>query len=233
MYGIGRLALEWFKDYLRNMAVQVVIGNSVSEAVGIPFSVPQGSCAGPVVYDMYSSTLGKLRQGYLVNLLGYADDKTLYNTFNLNSKGDEDSKRHNMENCLSEIAEWTCENRRNLNNKRTAFIVFASERHKGTSVEIGTDGIKVGAADDIKYDGMWLDYSLTMRKQVATVCSKVSRNIALIRKNRKSLSMESCQKLVSGLVMGLLDYGNALYYGLPNKEVTKLWRLQNYAAKQS
>ena len=49
MHGIGGLAFEWFKDYLRNRAVQVLIGNSVSEAVGIPFSVPQGSCAGPVL----------------------------------------------------------------------------------------------------------------------------------------------------------------------------------------
>ena len=60
MYGIGGLALELIKDYLRKRAVQVLIGNSVSEAVGFPFSVPQGSCAGPVLYNMYSSTMGKL-----------------------------------------------------------------------------------------------------------------------------------------------------------------------------
>ena len=60
--------------------------------------------------------LDKLTQGHLVNLLGYADDKTLYNIFNLNSKGDEESKRHNMENCLSKIAEWICENRLKINN---------------------------------------------------------------------------------------------------------------------
>ena len=124
MFGIGGLALEWFKDYLRNRAVQVLIGNSVSEAEGIPFLVPQGSCAGPVLYNMYSSTMGKLTQGYLVNLLGYA----LYDTFNLNNSGDEDSERHNMENCLSGIAKWTCENRLKLNNEKTEFIVFTSER---------------------------------------------------------------------------------------------------------
>ena len=121
-----------------------------------------------------------------------------------------------------EISEWTCENRFKLNNEKTEFIVFTSERqrHKVTSREIGIDGIKVGAADDIMYVVMWLYYSFAMRKHVATVFSKVSRTIALIRKNRKYLFIESSQKLSSGLVMGLLDYGNALYYWLPNKEVT-------------
>ena len=219
MYGVGGLASMWFKDYLRNMAVQVLIGNSVSEAVGIPFSVPQGLCAGPVLYNMHSSMMDKLTQGYLVNLIGYADDKTRYNIFHLNNKGDEDSKRHNMENCMAGIAEWTHENRLKLNNEKTEFIVFASERQrkKVTSREIGTDGIKVGTADEIKYVGMWLNHSLTITKQVATVCSKVSRNISLIRKNRKYLYIESCQKLASGLVIGLLVYGNALYYGVPKR----------------
>ena len=54
-------------------------------------------------------------------------------------------------------------------------------------MEIDIDGIKVGAADEIKYVGMYLNHSLTMRKRVATVCSKVSRNISLIRMNRKFL----------------------------------------------
>ena len=48
---------------------------------------------------------------------------------------------------------------------------------------------------------------------MAAVCSKVSRNIALMRNNGKCLSLESCQKLASGLVMAILNYGNALYYG--------------------
>ena len=93
-----------------------------------------------------------------------------------------------------ELQKWTCENRLKLNNEKTEFTVFASERqrHKVTSMEIGIDEIKVGAADDIKYVGMWLENSLTMRKQVAAVCRKVSRNIALIRKKRKYLSIESC-----------------------------------------
>ena len=101
-----------------------------------------------------------------------------------------------MENCQSGIAEWTCENRLKLNNEKTEFIVFASERqrNKVTSMEIGICGIKDGAADELKYMGMWLNHSLTMTKQVATGYIKVSRNVSLMRKNRKYLSIESCQK---------------------------------------
>ena len=76
-----------------------------------------------------------------------------------------------MENCLSGLAEWMHENRLKLNNQKTDFIFFTSERqrHKVISMEIDIDGRKVSAVDDMKYLGMWLDYSLTMRKQVAAV----------------------------------------------------------------
>ena len=68
---------------------------------------------------MYCNTLGKLTQGYLVRIPVYADDKTLYDTFNLNIIGDEANKRSNLENCLSRATEWTCENRLMLNNDKT------------------------------------------------------------------------------------------------------------------
>ena len=61
---------------------------------------------------------------------------------------------------LAQWAVWTLENRLKLNNEMTEFIVFTSERqrYKVTPMEIGIDRIKVEAADDIKYVGMWLNY---------------------------------------------------------------------------
>ena len=116
MYEIGGLALQWFKDYLRKRVVQVLVWNSVAEAVSIPFSVIQGSHDEPVLYKMYFYTLGKLTQGYIVNFLGYADDKTLYHIFSLNIIGDEVIKRSNLENSLSRITEWTHENKPKIKN---------------------------------------------------------------------------------------------------------------------
>ena len=42
MYGTSWQGLEWFKDYLRNRSLQVLVGNCVFEVLSLPFSVPLG-----------------------------------------------------------------------------------------------------------------------------------------------------------------------------------------------
>ena len=85
--------------------------------------------------------------------------------------------------------------------------VFASgrQKHKITSTDITVYGIKVMVADNIKYVGMWLDTSLTMRKQVSAVCSKVSRNITLFRRNRKYLE-QNCRFIEDKLSSTTVDF---------------------------
>ena len=55
-FGICGHALDWLETYLRPRTFQVQIGTSLSTKKDLPFSVPQGSCAGPVLYNTYVST---------------------------------------------------------------------------------------------------------------------------------------------------------------------------------
>ena len=48
-FGICGHALDWLETYLRPLTLQVQIGTALSRKKY--FSVPQGSCAGPVLYN--------------------------------------------------------------------------------------------------------------------------------------------------------------------------------------
>ena len=56
-------------------------------------------------------------------------------------------------------------------------------------------------------------------------------NLKNIRTIRSYLTTDSCKLLVINLVISHLDYSNALYFGLPDRLLSKLQRVQNAAAK--
>ena len=48
-FGVVDKALKWFDSYLRPRRFQVLIDDTKSKEIELPFSVPQGSCARPVL----------------------------------------------------------------------------------------------------------------------------------------------------------------------------------------
>ena len=77
MYSIKRIALKWFDFSLSDCSVCVQINNSVSQELYFPFSVPQRSCAGPILFNIYISTLTSFLDSSNCDLLGYANDNTI------------------------------------------------------------------------------------------------------------------------------------------------------------
>ena len=72
-FGVTGIAREWFESYLSPRQFQVNIGKAYSEPTGLKFSVPQGSCAGPILFLLYASTIAEVIPPTL-NINGYADD---------------------------------------------------------------------------------------------------------------------------------------------------------------
>ena len=69
-------ALNWFDSFLTQRRYKVNVCQAYSEPKFLPFSVPQGSCAGTVLYILYASTLQEVIENN-VDLHGYADDHAL------------------------------------------------------------------------------------------------------------------------------------------------------------
>ena len=59
-FSLDGTVLSWIKSYLSNRKQKIKIGDSFSEAVILPFGVPQGSVLGPLLFTLYTSPLSQV-----------------------------------------------------------------------------------------------------------------------------------------------------------------------------
>ena len=212
---------------------QVCIGSEQSVAINMPFSVPQGSCAGPVLYNVYCSTLNQYIQEYNTDIKGYADDTLMSVSFKAGVHQEELQSINDLEECLMKTNEWMCHNRLKMNPDKSEFILFGNKQQllKCVSTELSVNGSTIPAATEINFLGVCLDTELDMKKQILEVCNKTSKILYCIRKIRPFLTIETCKSLVVSLVISKLDYANSLYICLPESTIQPLQKIQNMAAK--
>lgn len=122
-FGVDNKVLGWFDTYLRPRSCKVNVGRCYSEAKSIPFSVPQGSCAGPVLFSSYASTINSVVPAD-IEIHGYADDHALKTSFNPSSRLSEAQTLSRLSSCTTDIKTWTDQNRLRMNPSKTEFILF-------------------------------------------------------------------------------------------------------------
>ena len=64
-----------------------------------------------MLYTVYASTLADVVDNFPLNILGYADDHSLYCAFNPNKNVEESETIPSVESCLEDVRKWMCANR--------------------------------------------------------------------------------------------------------------------------
>ena len=82
-----------------------------------------------------------------------------------------------------------------------------------------------------KYLGVHLDETLSMKRQVTSLCRSSYFHLSKIASIRPYLSDESTAQLVSSLILSRLDYCNSTLSGLPSSSLNRLQKVQNNAAR--
>ena len=76
-FGIRSTAVQWFRFYLLDRNLCVVVNNSASSAFPLMSGVPEGSVPVPVLFVLYTNPLSDIIANHSVNHQLFADDTLL------------------------------------------------------------------------------------------------------------------------------------------------------------
>ncbi|XP_068707689.1 uncharacterized protein [Montipora foliosa] len=224
-FGLNGTVLKWFKSYLVNRTQSIVIDHTVSTPSSLMYGVPQGSVLGPLLFSLYVSPLEDIVNAHNLQTMMYADDTQLY-LITQNSR--RSSGLETLEHCANDIIQWMKDNKLLCNTSKTEVLHFTSRFLDVDSIIGNSVKELTSEARDL---GVILDHHLKMSSHINNICKSASYSLRRIGQIRRYLNTASTEKLVHASITSKLDYCNSLIYGLPDKDLIKLQRIQNSAAR--
>ena len=120
---------DWFASYLTNRQQRVMIDSTLSKPIDMKFGAPQGSCAGPVIFLSYLSSLYDTISTFNINVGGFADDNQLYLSFKPTSNGIAESEAiHVLTQCISAVRTWMLKHKLKINDDKTEFLIIGGSQ---------------------------------------------------------------------------------------------------------
>ena len=228
--GIRTSALQWFASYLCDRHQFVQIRATKSATRHVPWGVPQGSVLGPLLFTIYTASLGKLLSSLDMQYHFYADDTQVYLSFSPESVV---ATANRLESCLDQVRLWMARHCLKMNGEKTEALLITSRRlQEAVScpvLHIGDNNITPKEA--VRNIGVIIDSHLSLEEHISNVCRVAQFHIFNIGRIRRYLSQSAAEQFVHAFITSRLDYCNSLLGGLPAHSINRLQRLQNIAAR--
>ena len=118
--------VDCFSSYLLNRSQQVSIDGSLSRHFSLDCGVPQGSCLGPLLFVINTSSLFKVIERHLPQVHCFAVDTQLYLSFRAGDDNVQDVALRAMEECMRDSRKWLIDGRLLLNGDKTEVLFIES-----------------------------------------------------------------------------------------------------------
>uniref|UniRef100_A0A3B1KDT3 Reverse transcriptase domain-containing protein n=1 Tax=Astyanax mexicanus TaxID=7994 RepID=A0A3B1KDT3_ASTMX len=130
--GITGSAWQWFASYLEDRSYQVTWQGATSAPCRLSTGVPQGSVLGPLLFSLYTRSLGEIISSHGFSYHCYADDTQLILSF----PPSDTQVSSRISACLSDVSMWMSSHHLKLNPSKTdlLFIPGTTSLHNNISI---------------------------------------------------------------------------------------------------
>ena len=221
----------WLSSYLNNRSFSVKVNTPRSEKCKFVIGVPQGSILGPILFILYTKELENIAKHFGFSIHIYADDTKLYFTFESN---DQDKAESRAMACMEAIKEWMVVNFLKLNDSKTDVLIISPKSDPSATATSfsAVHGCKpLDVETYVKSLGVRLDNKLAMSHFVSATIAACNIKLRNLWNVATKLPFKLKVQLAHSMILFKLDYCNSVLYGITEKDLLKLQKIQNSAVR--
>lgn len=224
--GLRDNVLTWFSSYLTDRTQQVRLNSHLSDRTNCqPFSIVQGSCLGPVLFNCFINTLPGHSQG---QVFCYADDAVICYS------SDTWEETHNIATTdLNSINNWYNNMSLKLNFDKTNYMTFSIDTRgqPNTSTIQVKDGnnttITLQRLTKTRYLGVLIDQHLKWTDHITQLKCKLRHLMYIFNNLKRVCSRSILREVYFALAQSLLQYCIVAWGGAYKNLTTPLNRTLN------
>ena len=210
--GVDGPLLHLFEDYLRERQLKVVVNGQESAKQPIKAGVPQGSCLGPLLWNIYINELLNLIPG----VKAYADDLTLAHAY---VPGEEAATAAHMNATLSRIVSWGNKWQVKFASNKTQLLIVSRAR---TNLRLAVGGETLVSRNEMEVLGVTYDSWLTFRTHIEQLAREASGKLASLRRISWLLDSKGLEMLYKAQVCSSMEYSSLAWGGAASKHLSPL-----------
>ncbi|XP_071841196.1 uncharacterized protein [Apostichopus japonicus] len=163
-------------------------------------------------------------------LIGYDDDHSIYSSFKPGDVSSELESIRGLSSTLENVKLWMQFNRLKMNDEKSEFIVFGSNRQSAIQTFYPLWTLP-SVTDSVKLLDVYMDETLNLKHHISLKVRASALAMFNLKKIREYLDKSTCRKIANAMIFSHMDFCNGLFINLPGSTLHPLQRIQNYTAK--